>query len=88
MGCFLSKHDSTLKRNKNHQRHKMFRMGLSFGRNDLNFEGHVQIGYNSKTVKNYANIHKLDVMESLPQLEGPSTESNTHDEQDTVGTNS
>ena len=29
---------------------KMFRFGVSFGRNDLNLEGHLQMGYNSKTV--------------------------------------
>ena len=80
MGCFSSKHDSTLKRNKNHQRHKMFRMDFSFGRNDLNLEGHVQMGYNSKTVKNYANIPKLEGTESLPQIEGHKTE----EEQDTA----
>ena len=36
--------------NKNHNRQKMFR---SIGRNDLNVEGHLQMGYNSKTIKNY-----------------------------------
>ena len=35
--------------NKNHNRQKMF----SIGRNDLNVEGHLQMGYNSKTIKNY-----------------------------------
>ena len=79
MGCFSSKHDSTLKRNKNHQRHRIFRMGLCFGRNDLNL-GHVQMGYNSKTVNNYANVPKLEVTESLPQIEGPKAE----EEQDTA----
>ena len=39
--------------NKNHSRQKMFRKGLSIGRNDLNVEGHLQMGYNSKTIKNY-----------------------------------
>ena len=39
--------------NKNHDRQKMFRIGLSIGRNDLNVEGHLQMGYNSKTIKNY-----------------------------------
>ena len=29
----------------------MFRIGIS--RNDLNVEGHLQMGYNSKTIKNY-----------------------------------
>ena len=39
--------------NKNHNRQKMFRIGISIGRNDLNVEGHLQMGYNSKTIKNY-----------------------------------
>ena len=39
--------------NKNHNRQKMFRIGISTGRNDLNVEGHLQMGYNSKTIKNY-----------------------------------
>jgi len=34
----------------------MFRLGISFGRNDLNLEGHLQMGYNSKTVKNYKPV--------------------------------
>ena len=33
--------------NKNHNRQKMFRIGISIGRNDLNVEGHLQMGYNS-----------------------------------------
>ena len=39
--------------NKNHNRQKMFRIGISIDRNDLNVEGHLQMGYNSKTIKNY-----------------------------------
>ena len=39
--------------NKNHNRQKMFRIGISIGRNDLNVEGHLQMGYNRKTIKNY-----------------------------------
>ena len=31
----------------------MFRIGVSVGRNDLNREGHLQMGYSSKTIKNY-----------------------------------
>ena len=31
----------------------MFRIGISAGRNDLNLEAHVQVGYCSKTIKNY-----------------------------------
>ena len=32
----------------------MFKFFLSIGRNDLTLEGHVQIGYVSKTIKNYS----------------------------------
>ena len=39
--------------NENHDRQKMFRIGTSVGRNDLNVKGHLQMGYNSKTIKNY-----------------------------------
>ena len=39
--------------NKNHNRQKMFRIGISMGRNDLSVEGHLQMGYSSKTIKNY-----------------------------------
>ena len=34
----------------------MFRFGISFGRNDLNLEGDLQMGYNSKTVTNYKPV--------------------------------
>ena len=50
LGPFASKNP---KINKNHNRQKMFRIGISVGRNDLNVEGHLQMGYNSKTIKNY-----------------------------------
>ena len=40
-----------VKRDKNHNRQKILRFGVSFGRNDLNLENHLQIGYNSKTIK-------------------------------------
>jgi hypothetical protein len=36
----------------------MFRIGISAGQNYLNFEGHVQVGYRSKTVKNYNPVEK------------------------------
>ena len=49
MGHSASKNPKT---NKNHNRQKMFKIGISFGRNDLNLEGHLQMGYNSKTIKN------------------------------------
>jgi deferrochelatase/peroxidase EfeB len=44
--------------NKNHNKQKMFRFGISVGRNDLNLEGHVQMGYCSTTVKNYNPAEK------------------------------
>ena len=31
----------------------MFRTVISIGRNDLNVDEHLQMGYNSKTIKNY-----------------------------------
>ena len=41
----------------------MFRFGVSFGRNDLNL-GHLQMGYSSKTIKNYGHIdNKTTVLE-------------------------
>ena len=53
MGHSVSKNP---KINKNHNRQKMFRVGISVGRNDLNLEGHLQMGYNSKTIKNYKPV--------------------------------
>ena len=53
MGTFHSKGDK-IKRDKNHNRQKMFKFGISFGRN----EGHLQMGYNSKTIKNYGPLDK------------------------------
>ena len=50
MGHSASKNQ---KMKKNHNRQKMFRTDISLGRNDLNVEGHLQMGYNSKTIKNY-----------------------------------
>jgi hypothetical protein len=50
----------------------MFRLGISFGRNDLNLEGHLQMGYNSKTIKNYGPIEISD--EKLPLTTTKTTE--------------
>jgi hypothetical protein len=55
MGHSASKN---LKINKNLNKQKMFRIGISAGRNDLNLEGHIQVGDCSKTVKNYNPIEK------------------------------
>ena len=40
----------------------MFRFGVSFGHNDLNLKGHLQMGYNSKTIKNYGHNDKSTVL--------------------------
>ena len=42
----------------------MFRIGISIGRNDLNVEGHLQMGYNSKTIKNYNKPVKTQLVET------------------------
>jgi hypothetical protein len=77
MGACYSKSDK-IKRDKNHNRQKMFRFGISFGRNDLNLEGHLQMGYNSKTVKNYGAIEKqLVAEEKLPSAITETTEQGT-----------
>ena len=48
--------NETVKHDKNHNREKMFRFGVSFGQNDLNLGGHVQLGYTSKKIKNYGPV--------------------------------
>ena len=69
MGAYHSKSERN-KRDKNHNRQKMFRFGVSFGRNDLNLEGHLQMGYSSKTIKNYGPIEKqLDLPENVNSIE-------------------
>ena len=67
--------------NKNHEKQKMFRMGISVGRNDLNLESHFQMQYHGKTIKNYKTIENVspiendsppienDVQESVPNIE-------------------
>ena len=52
--------------NKNHNRQKMFRIGISIGRNDLNVEGHLQMGYSSKTIKNYNKPVETQLVETHP----------------------
>ena len=47
----------------------MFKFVVSFGRNDLNLEGHLQMGYNSKTINNYSPIDKqLDLTENTTSV--------------------
>ena len=72
MGHSVSKNQ---KINKNHNRQKMFRIGISLGRNDLNVEGHLQMGYNSKTIKNYNKPVEIQpVQTQLTQVESPKSE--------------
>ena len=64
MGTCNSKSDKVIK-DKKHNRQKVFKFGVSFSRNDLNLEGHLQMGYNSKTITNYGPIGKqLDLPEN------------------------
>ena len=67
--CCSKPEIAKVKRNKNHNRQKMFRMGISFGRNDLNFEGHLKMEYNTKTIKNYGIAEKVNVKppEQIPK---------------------
>ena len=59
--------------NKKHEKQKMFKIGLSVGRNDLNLEGHFQLGYHGKTIKNYKPIENdlppEDGQEPVPTIE-------------------
>ena len=63
MGYSASKNP---KINKNHNGQKMFRIGISIGRNDLNVEEHLQMGYNSKTIKNYNKPVETQLAETQP----------------------
>ena len=42
--------------NKSHDKQKMFRIGISVGRNNVTLEGHFQLGYHGKTIKNYTPV--------------------------------
>ena len=61
MGQSGSKNPKT---NKNHNRQKMFRIGISVGRNDLNVEGHLQMGYSSKTIINHSKPVETQLVET------------------------
>ena len=53
----------------------MFCLGISFGRNDLNLEGHLQAGYASKTVKNYASVAVKAVTDNTVEVTSAVNES-------------
>ena len=44
----------------------MPKFGISVGRNDLNLEGHFQVVYHGKTVKNYKPITTEDNVSQEP----------------------
>ena len=52
MGCGNSKK----KFNKEGEKQKMCKIGLSMGRNDLKVEGNFQVGYHSKIDKKYEAV--------------------------------
>ena len=52
MGCKSLKK----KFNKQGEKQKIFKVGLSFGRNDLKIEGNFQTGYHSKINKKYVAV--------------------------------
>ena len=65
MGCKSSKK----KYNKEGEKQKIFKVGLSFGRNDLKVEGNFQTGYHSKINKKYVAVDgEPETREPLPSL--------------------
>ena len=75
MGCKSSKK----KFNKEGEKQKIFKVGLSFGRNDLKIEGNFQTGYHSKINKKYIaadGICEPETREPLPILPEEEEEEN------------
>ena len=70
MGCKNSK-----KINKDAEKQKMCKVGLSLGRNDVKVEGNFQIGYVSKIDKKYSNIDGV-CETGLPTIQEEETEEN------------
>ena len=57
--------------NKDHNKKKMLKIGISVGGNDLNLEGHFQVEYHGKTVKitnRLKNLLKTMCRSLLPSL--------------------
>ena len=67
-----SKH-SKKKYNKEGQKQKMCKVGLSFGRNDLKLEGNIQLGYHSKIDKKYVAVDGKPLA-VIPEEEGEQEE--------------
>ena len=70
MGCKNSK-----KINKDAEKQKMCKVGLSLGRNDVKVEGNFQIGYVSKIDKKYSNVNGV-CETGLPTIQEEETEEN------------
>ena len=51
----------------------MFRLGMSFCRNYLNLEGYLQVGFSSKTIKNYKPVDNND--QNVAQMQNETNES-------------
>ena len=64
MGCKSSKK----KFNKQGEKQKIFKVGLSFGRNDLKIEGNFQTGYHSKINKKYVAVDGIGEPETREPL--------------------
>ena len=67
MGCRQSKK----KYNKEGEKQKMCKVGLSLGRNDLKVEGNFQVGYLSKIDKKYEAVDgkPLAILPEIPEEE-------------------
>ena len=69
MVCLLDKNQSMFIRSC---QQKMFKIGISFGWNDLNLEGHLQMGYNSKTIKYYNKLFEAQTVHAQLTQDKPS----------------
>ena len=68
---------SKKKYNKEGEKQKMCKVGLSLGRNDLKLEGNFQVGYLSKIDKKYEAVDgkPLAILPEIPEEEGEQEES-------------
>ena len=66
----VSRH-SKKKYNKEGEKQKMCKVGLSLGRNDLKLEGNFQVGYLSKIDKKYEPVDgkPLAILPEIPEEE-------------------
>ena len=73
MGCRNSKK----KFNKEGEKQKICKIGLSFGRNDLKVEGNFQAGYHSKADKKYSAVDGIcKPLSILPEIQEEEEEEN------------